>query len=203
MQTKKLIIFMAVLASTLVFSACAGGVPEQQYNDLVASANELQGKVSALQGDVAALTGEKQAAQSDHGWVLAEVDNGQMLALETTGGRIVPSSQMRYYAGWVFDSPRVYKEYQNLRDEYNARVEFINTLAGEVNRKIQEHSTLVNSYNSKYESSPNSTAAQVALAQLEQLEQDIEELRNVKRAQEDLGAAVQAQYEAIPRQVLG
>ena len=44
--------------------------------------------------------------QSNHAWVLAEVAPGEYLALETTGGYVVPRSQNTlYYRGWSFNSP--------------------------------------------------------------------------------------------------
>jgi outer membrane murein-binding lipoprotein Lpp len=71
---------------------------------------------------------------SNHAWVLAEVDPGQYLALETTGGFTVPASENPlYYHGWSFDSPADLKSYNDLVQEYNIRIDFRNLLAGEVN----------------------------------------------------------------------
>jgi outer membrane murein-binding lipoprotein Lpp len=71
---------------------------------------------------------------SNHAWVLAEVDPGQYLALETTGGFTVSESENPlYYHGWSFVSPADLKSYNDLVKEYNIRVGFRNLLAGEVN----------------------------------------------------------------------
>jgi outer membrane murein-binding lipoprotein Lpp len=71
---------------------------------------------------------------SNHAWVLAEVDPGQYLALETTGGFTVATSENSlYYHGWYFNSTAGLKSYNDYVKEYNVRVGFRNLLAGEVN----------------------------------------------------------------------
>jgi outer membrane murein-binding lipoprotein Lpp len=78
--------------------------------------------------------------QSDHAWVLAEVAPGEYLALETTGGYVVPRSQnSRYYRGWSFDSPVALKAHNELVREYNTRVGIRNQIAAEDNKVIAEH----------------------------------------------------------------
>jgi|GEM_PF-2501690 len=73
--------------------------------------------------------------QSNHAWVLAQVEDGKYLALETTGGySILASKNPLYYRGWSFDSPADLKSYNTLVQEYNVRVEFRNVLANEVNQ---------------------------------------------------------------------
>jgi len=72
--------------------------------------------------------------QSNHAWVLATVDNGAKLALETTGGNaVLMSENALYYRGWAFTSPTDLKAINDLKREYNVRVEFRNLLANEVN----------------------------------------------------------------------
>ncbi|MFH1650791.1 MAG: hypothetical protein ABID87_01625 [Chloroflexota bacterium] len=89
--------------------------------------------------------GDVDAAVSDivlcnHAWVLADVAPGERLALETTGGVVVPESQNPlYYRGWYFDSPRELKSHNELIREYNVRVGIRNQIADEVNKVIAEH----------------------------------------------------------------
>lgn len=72
--------------------------------------------------------------QSNHAWVLADVGNGDKLALETTGGFVVPRAEnANYYRGWTFSSPTNLKSNNDLIREYNLRVGFRNLLADEVN----------------------------------------------------------------------
>lgn len=91
------------------------------------------------------IVGNKDAAisnilQSDHAWVLAEVNPGEYLALEATGGYVVPRSKNAlYYRGWSFDSPVSLKSHNELVKEYNTRVGFRNQIAAEDNKVIEEH----------------------------------------------------------------
>ena len=78
--------------------------------------------------------------QSDHAWVLADVAPGKKLALETTGGRVVPESQNAlYYRGWTFDSPAKLKSHNNLFREYNTLIGVRNQIASEVNKAMDLH----------------------------------------------------------------
>jgi hypothetical protein len=72
--------------------------------------------------------------QSNHAWVLATVDNGDKLALETTAGVAYKKAEKPlYYHGWTFNSPTDLKAINELKREYNVRVEFRNLLATETN----------------------------------------------------------------------
>jgi hypothetical protein len=72
--------------------------------------------------------------QSNHAWVLANVDNGGKLALETTAGvAYTKTEKPLYYRGRAFNSPTDLKAINDLKREYNTRVEFRNQLANEVN----------------------------------------------------------------------
>jgi hypothetical protein len=89
------------------------------------------GNVDAAIGDI---------LLSNHAWVLAEVAPGEYLALETTGGFVVPESQNAlYYRGWYFDSPAKLKSNNQLVREYNIRVGIRNQIAAEANKVIEEH----------------------------------------------------------------
>ena len=82
---------------------------------------------------------------SDHAWVLAEVAPGEYLALETTGGYVVPQSQNPlYYRGWYFDSPADLKSHNRLVREYNIRVGIHNTIAAADREVIEEHNQATN-----------------------------------------------------------
>ena len=77
--------------------------------------------------------------QSNHAWVLAEVAPGEYLALETTGGFVVPKSQNAlYYRGWSFDSPAELKANNDLVKEYNIRVGIRNQIAAEDRAVVAE-----------------------------------------------------------------
>jgi hypothetical protein len=78
--------------------------------------------------------------QCDHAWVLAEVGAGEYLALETTGGRTVTRSENPlYYRGWTFSSPADLKANNDLRKEYNIRVDVRNQINNEVNKVAALH----------------------------------------------------------------
>jgi hypothetical protein len=83
--------------------------------------------------------------QSDHAWVLADVGNGQKLALETTGGFVVPIAQNSlYYHGWTFSSPTDIKNNNNWINEYNTRAILLQYLDHErsvVNQEYQAAAT--------------------------------------------------------------
>lgn len=82
---------------------------------------------------------------SDHAWLLAEVDGGQYLALETTGGYVVYESENPlYYQGWYFSSPADMKHYNELVREYNVRVEIVNQLIAEDRQVVDEHNQSTN-----------------------------------------------------------
>ena len=82
---------------------------------------------------------------SNHAWVLAEVAPGERLALETTGGRVVPESENPlYYRGWSFDSPAELKANNQLVREYNVRVSVRNQIAAEDREVVDEHNNAAN-----------------------------------------------------------
>jgi outer membrane murein-binding lipoprotein Lpp len=77
---------------------------------------------------------------SNHAWVLAEVEPGTYLALETTGGYVVPETENPlYYRGWSFDSPAKLKKHNELIREYNVRVGIHNELAAEERKIVDEY----------------------------------------------------------------
>jgi hypothetical protein len=81
----------------------------------------------------------------NHAWVLAEVAPGEYLALETTGGFVVPKSQNAlYYRGWYFRSPKELKTHNRLFDEYNIRVGIRNQIAAEDREVVDEHNKATN-----------------------------------------------------------
>ena len=83
---------------------------------------------------------------SDHAWLLAEIDEGQYLALETTGGYVVYEDENPlYYRGWYFDSPADMKSYNELIKEYNVRVEIANDLIARDNQVVDQYNQSTNS----------------------------------------------------------
>jgi len=113
-------------------------------------AAEVWNMLKAQGIDAVIVVGNKDAAigdiiQSNHAWVLAEVAPGEQLALETTGGFVVPESENPlYYQGWYFDSPKELKSYNQLFREYNVRVGIHNEIVDEANEVRDEHNQSTN-----------------------------------------------------------
>ncbi|OGO07539.1 MAG: hypothetical protein A2Y92_05665 [Chloroflexi bacterium RBG_13_57_8] len=85
---------------------------------------------------------------SDHAWVLAEVQGGYYLALETTAGHSVSAAQNPlYYRGWSFDSPADLKAYNDFIKEYNVRVGIRNN----INKEVIKYMDLYNNSSSQVE----------------------------------------------------
>ncbi len=74
-------------------------------------------------------TGTDNVSEANHAWVLAEVSQGEYLALETTGGYAVWDNSL-YYKGWSFDNPKEYKRFVELRYEYDTRANLIKQMTG-------------------------------------------------------------------------
>ncbi len=123
-----------------------------QYDFFVCSdmASEVWNMLKAQGINAVIVVGNKDAAigdilQSKHAWVLAEVAPGEYLALETTGGYVVPESENAlYYRGWSFDSPAKLKANNQLVREYNVRVGIINQIVAEANEVRDEHNQATN-----------------------------------------------------------
>jgi hypothetical protein len=59
-------------------------------------------------------------AQANHAWVLAEISDGEWLALETTGGFTVRmNGNKRYFFGCKFSTARDYRDFEHLQRQYN------------------------------------------------------------------------------------
>jgi hypothetical protein len=59
-------------------------------------------------------------AQANHAWVLAEISDGDWLALETTGGYAVRFNEnKRYFFGCRFSTPKDYRDFEHLKRQYN------------------------------------------------------------------------------------
>lgn len=108
-------------------------------------ASEVWNMLKAQGIDAVIAVGNTDTVVSDivlcnHAWVLAEVAQGEYLALETTGGFVVPQNQNPfYYRGWSFDSPAELKSHNQLIQEYNTRVDIRNQIANESNEVLVEH----------------------------------------------------------------
>jgi len=140
--------------------------------------------------DAVIAVGNKDTAISDivqcnHAWVLAEVSPGENLALETTGGFVVPKSENElYYKGWSFATPSDFKKYNRLFEEYNVRVDIRNKLASEINAAAEEYNAAVDEWNEKYAGDSSSTGAQVHNARMEEIEKKQDLLTEITREQE-------------------
>ena len=124
--------------STWGMSVCSD-MSSEVWNMLKAqgiNAIVVVGKIDAAIGDI---------LQSDHAWVMAEVAPGEYLALETTGGYVVPKSQnLLYYRGWYFDSPAKIKANNQLVWEYNVRVDVHNQIVAQDGEIVEEHNRATN-----------------------------------------------------------
>jgi Skp family chaperone for outer membrane proteins len=113
-------------------------------------ASEVWNMLKAQGIDAVIMVGNKDTAisdilQSNHAWVVAEVASGEELALETTGGYVVPESENPlYYRGWSFDSPRELKRHNELVREYNVRVEIHNDIVTEDSEVVDEYNQATN-----------------------------------------------------------
>ena len=80
--------------------------------------------------------------QSNHAWLLAEVEPNTYLAVECTGGYTVTKAENpNYYQGWYYSTPETLKQYFDDVKEYNTRVDMANQV-------IAEDQTIVAQYNS-------------------------------------------------------
>lgn len=72
---------------------------------------------------------------TDHAWVLAEISPGEYLALETTGGMVMPQNTKNalYYQGWYFNDPAELNDYLTMVDMHNMLVAEDNTVIDEYN----------------------------------------------------------------------
>lgn len=75
--------------------------------------------------------------ESDHAWVLAEVNPDEWLALEATGGFIERENKL-YYQGWFFRSPLEMKEYRELQNQYNSQIDKLNKAIDEYNSGVDQ-----------------------------------------------------------------
>ncbi len=116
-------------------------------------------------------TAVKEMTDSDHAWVLAEIASGTYLALETTGGfSVTQSENPLYYQGWSFKSPKDFKDYTDLLNEYNLRLSIVNDMGSRYNdagKDLEQanaaYSQMVTAFNAQYAGKPitaDSRAAQ-------------------------------------------
>jgi len=144
---------------------------------------------------------ENRAAEitsCDHAWVLAEVAPGEYLALETTGGQVVLKSENPlYYQGWSFVNPRDFKQYQQLRREYNIIVGIINWLVLENEDNYNAYKELVEEYNSKYAGKPVSTESQVQQALISEKEDRCQQMVDLIQEQKTEAENIYAEMEGL------
>lgn len=84
----------------------------------------------------------KQINEANHAWVLAEVESGKWLALETTGGFTIPMDKNpRYYFGWSFTNPKKLREHVEIKHQLRAAVR-------KYDEALNEYEQAVRTYNS-------------------------------------------------------
>ena len=160
-------------------------------------------KAQLMIGDVK--TGVGDIAGATHAWVLAEVPPGQYLALETTGGYAVPENENSlYYKGWAFDNPKEYNIYEELRREWNIRVDIISEMNSKMEAAKQayqkEHDVyedLINEFNQKYAGKPVSAESESHQEKIEAQLAIVEEKEGRCNQLEELIDGYQAKMESI------
>ena len=131
------------------------------WNMLKAQQIEALIQVGNIQNAVSNIT------EVDHAWVLAKTSPDDYIALETTGGyAVLEQDNSLYYDGWSFGSPREYKRYIEIRQEYNIRVSIVKQLNEKAKATYEEYEKehnyykeLVDEFNSKYAGRPVSPAS--------------------------------------------
>jgi TPR repeat protein len=59
-------------------------------------------------------------AQAKHAWVLAEISDGEWLALEATGGYVVRLNEnKKYFFGCSFSTPKEYRDFEHMKRQFN------------------------------------------------------------------------------------
>ena len=112
-------------------------------------------------------------SEADHAWVIAEISPGKELALECTGGFVVPpNTNRRYYSGHPFTNPRDLRDYQNLARDYNEKVSKAKSAAADYNE-------LVDRYNQAYWYAKQSLEGELRLkkAVLDERSADVAEVK--------------------------
>jgi len=105
--------------------------------------NELKTeRINALIGIGRLDQGTYKLTESNHAWVLAEIEPNQWLALETTGGYVVYGyDNSRYYGGWYFYTPRELKSYTSLIRQYNDDLEKYQSEVDKYNRMVEQYNS--------------------------------------------------------------
>jgi len=124
--------------STVDFYVCSD-MASDVWNMLQAQGIDAMIQIGSLDTTIADIN------QCNHAWVLAEVSPGEYLALEATGGYVVPKGENElYYKGWSFDNPKDFKRYSELRREYNIMVDVISMTLAEAQEVAKEHDQATN-----------------------------------------------------------
>jgi hypothetical protein len=140
----------------------------------------------------------------NHAWVLAQYAPGDWIAMETTGGYLVPNNP-GYYRGIFFASPKDFKTYLDLMQDYNSEVGRITTIADQYNAKVTEYNTalstyntLVNTYNNDYANRALSSAAyQQSLALKSELDAERLAVTRLRGELDQLGISLAAEREVF------
>ena len=135
---------------------------------------------------------------SNHSWVLAEVGPDELLALETTSGRVIPRDQNGlYYRGWTYDTPAEAKEHQRMMREYNTRVKIINDINDEINQVTTERNDEVGTYNVMIAGGYTSAEIEAQLVVIDQKAAIKQKLVEVMESMEDQLNALKAEIEGM------
>jgi len=82
----------------------------------------------------------KSIRDANHAWVLAETSPGNWLALEATGGFVVPMTKnSKYYWGWSFQNPKMFRDHVEIKHQRWVAVRKYNDAITVYNQAVNEY----------------------------------------------------------------
>lgn len=153
----------------------------------------------------------------NHAWVVAEYSPGDWIAMETTGGYLVPN-EVGYYRGIFFETPKDFKTYLDLMKDYNSEVSRIAAIAKDYNAKVEEYNTesaklnaAVATYNNDYANRALTLsqyqASQTLKSEIDtrrltvtRLKGELDQLANSLAAEEQVFTGIKSQMDVIVEQ---
>jgi hypothetical protein len=141
---------------------------------------------------------------SEHAWVIAEIDNGQYLALETTSGEAVTKAENPlYYTGWAVESPAKYNEFEELMQEHNVRADIVNSMIKDAENTYSLYQTEFGKYQAAvtaYNNDPTDAKLEDVMAKLgvaKELEGRYNELQALIAEQQDEMGKIPPKMQAL------
>jgi len=153
----------------------------------------------------------------NHAWVVAEYSPGDWIAMETTGGYLVPKD-VGYYRGIFFETPKDFKTYLDLMKDYNSEVSRIAAITDDYNAKAKEYNAesanlnaAVAAYNSNYANRALTTSEYQASLTLKseidarrltvtRMKGELDQLANSLASEQQIFANIKSQMDVIVEQ---